>query len=423
MTPIYTSRSQLEAYQACPRKYLYEYVWEGGLDLDMSALALNTGSAVHLAAETILKDGGGQTHSALQRGLAQAVASEPFAALPTEEDRDLVTALVRTWWLHGLPALAGWKVEDVEREEVFDYFLEPSSEAYGVEMDAAAVVRFQSRSDWVARAPEAGTERPLGPLALNGLPVPPGLYNWNLKIWRSCDPRGCPSGKCGWCSACRRKALQTDAQTYTELLGAERRLGERFVGVIYQILIKQDHPLVWAFRHPQTGAMFFRSSWRCSAAHENTHKKKPDLCPGDRFHKLPEGFERVLVRDFPGGQEAHFERLRAEEPALLSDMHVILGPMPRPSDYLMEEWTEMWLPRAATLATAAEETERLRKGGNPEALERHLRKEWPKHTAHGNCVKVYGGRCPAYAICHEGADPSGWPRRVANHPIGDEHGT
>jgi hypothetical protein len=410
---IYTSRSQLESWQACPRKYYLEYVLEGGLDLDMSATALNIGSAVHGAVEQILRaqqEFGPDQDSLLALGLTAAAASPEYATLESQDDRDLVTALVRTWWAEGLPVLRGWKVEDVEREEVFDFH---TGLGYKHTEADHEMVRFQSRSDLIARAPDP-VHDPVG-RALNGLAVAPGLYNWNLKTWRSCGP-ACGGGKCGWCRGCRQRALHTDAQTFTELLGAEKRLGEQFMGVVYQILVKEDHPLVWNFRNPATGQSFLQRSWHCHASHENTHKKKPDLCTGDKWHKLPNDFERVPVRDQPGGQAAHFERIRAEEPELLKDYHVILGPMARPSDYLMEEWVDMWLPRAAALDGAAIDAEKLRRAGNPEALERHLRSQWPKHTAHGNCVKMYGGRCPAFSICHAGADPSGWPVRVANHP-------
>jgi len=387
---INTDRSRIETYQKCHRlRYLqYEYALQG-LDLDDSAVALNIGSAVHKGVEEAMRLGLEGQNFTVDRIVRWTQSSPEYAALENQDDKDLVEALVRTWWFAGLPTLQGWQILDVEREENYT----PPPQLWLDPRIGNDTVRFMSRSDFIARAG--------GELTLNNLPVAPGLYNWNLKTWRDCGER-------------RRKSMLYDAQVFTELFGPEARMGERFAGVIYQVLVKEDHPLVWAWRSNKTGELVGCYRWTCAAAHENTHTKAGGWCPGGKLHRLGGEYERVPVRDaIEGGQAVWFEQLCATDPDLLREFHVILGPKMRASDYEMEEWKDTWTPREAEIRRAALAVEKARIGGKAELVERLLRQYFPKETAHGNCQWPYP--CPALAICHEGASSEDYPLRVANH--------
>ena len=380
---VTTDRSRIEAYQKCNRLRFEQYEYLGkGLDLDQSARALNIGSCVHKAVEQILiarRDLGPDADSSLQLGLNAALNAPEYLQLDVEDDRDTVEALVRTWWFVGLPTLTGWEVLDVEKEESFDY---PG-------------VRFLSRSDYICRASEG--------LYLNSLPTAPGLYNWNLKTWKTCDKR-------------RRESLKTDAQVYTELLGPEKRMGEHFAGVIYQVLVKENHPLVYAWKSAKRDHVVSRYSWNCTEAHENTHTKNGGWCAGGKFHRLGDDYQPLLVRDMPGGQAVWFERVCEKSPASLQDAHVILGPMMRPSDYIIEDWLESNLPREVSIRIARDEIMKAHLDNDRERVEHLLRTHFPKETAHGNCEFPF--ECPAKLLCHGGAARENFNYRVPNHPEG-----
>ena len=418
MTPrILTDRSRIETFQKCPRLRYWQYEYcAQGLDLDGSATALNIGSAVHAGVGEYLQgqlDRDSDTSpDLLPIALQAALATPEFAALEVQEDRDLVEALVRTWWFAGLPTLDGWVVLSVEREEAFDrevadpkssvYFFDPkqinpldlTDDKVGAlipvhDLDVIArvprmqTVRLMTRSDWLASTS--------GLQSLNNAPVAPGVYNWNLKTWRTCDDR-------------RVRSLDYDAQLSTELLGPEARLGQRLAGNVWQVLIKENHPLVWCWRSAKRGDIAHRFSWHCEASHMNTHKKNPDLCPGDKWHKLGDDYERVLVRDVYASQQAAFEKLMADSPAILHDFHRVLGPYSRRSDYEIDRWCRQNLVREARLADV-----RSLEPLGEEVLDEHF----PQDTAHGNCL--WPSECPALNFCWGAATPESFEWRVPNH--------
>ncbi len=407
---IVADRSRCETWAFCPRLYYYEYVHGGlGLDLDEDKTAADIGSCVHEGVGRMIT----LSHldipdfpapegviPLLTEGLKAAAVAPEWAILPTDEDRDLVEALVRTWFVAGLPLLSGWEVMSVEQEEHYDYtvpspplqhwldIVKPST-GTGIlaceQMARPQVVRLLTRSDWIARA--SGSEM------LKGAPVAPGVYNWNLKTWRTCDDR-------------RVKALDYDAQLSTELLGPEVRLGTRLAGNVWDILIKENHPLVWCWRSAKRGDVAHRFNWHCDASHMNTHKAKPDLCPGDKWHRLGDDYEKVPVKEAYGSQAVAFDHLMATDPAILADFHRILGPYPRRSQWEIDEWLESQLGREARLA-AVRSSEPL--------AESVLREYFPKHAG-SNCTFHYGRECPAISLCWGGADPNSFDARIPNHP-------
>mgnify|MGYP001587398865 CR=1 FL=1 len=443
---VISDRTRIESLQCCARFRWLTHEMDGrGLDLDREALNLNVGSCVHVGVEDIVKAAWRLPGHALDlshdqllvEGILSAQAAPEYAYLPEGEPRDLVDALVRTWWAVGLPALAGWEVLSVEKEEKYDYQVGTKSSLCprGSHTDeintcpdvcpschgtnyvvGSQAVRLLSRSDWIARAPAARKVYQehdveiFESLALNGLPVAPGLYNWNLKTARECGDQG-------------REAPFYDAQTMTELFGPEARMGERFAGVIYQVLIKEDHPLVWAWRSAKTGETVARYRWNCDSAHENLHTKAGGWCPGGKMHRLGGDFTRRRVADLPGGMAAWFDKVRVEDPSLLSDFHVILGPIMRPSDYVMDEWKEMWLPREAALRAARDAILAAQARGDEARAERLLRQHFPKETANRNCVRyrrrvdgTMQGGCPALGICWGGESAESYDFRTPNHP-------
>ena len=112
---VYTDRSRIETDQRCPRLRAYTYEWEGrGLALDNdNTVGRDIGSCVHAGIDAAL------TGADLDGALTAAHASPQYRRLTSEDDRDTVDALVRTWWAVVRPQLAqDWTVETVEREEI-----------------------------------------------------------------------------------------------------------------------------------------------------------------------------------------------------------------------------------------------------------------------------------------------------------------
>ena len=407
--PISTSRSQIETSQRCLR-LLYEQYFHAGKGLELSsAVPLDIGTAVHIGVGHLYR-----LPSDLRAAHEAAENTPQYASLDLQEDRDLVWALIRTWATVGAPVLRGWQVLDVEREEQSEHRLIEiwhggprasfSSGGFRFVTDSirgefreeeVQTVNFQSRSDLIARAPEG--------LQLNGLPVQPGLYNWNLKTSRRFGARD-------------RQTLMLAAQSFTELIGPELRLKEKFAGVVYQILIKENHPLVWAWRSAKTDEVVARYKWQCYTAHEKTHTKAGGMCGGNKEHHLGGNFSRVLVSEtIPGGQEAWLQHILDTDPALLAEFHVIYGPQMRPSDYVIEEWLESWMSREVALHAASEAVQRAFAADDMMEVERLLRRHFPKQTARGNCV--FPSQCPAFALCHSGGSREAFGRRIPNHPV------
>lgn len=406
---IYSDRSRIVADQTCPRLRLYQYEWLGtGLQLG-SARELDIGSCTHTGIGHILSIIVGSDHPddtvvgllakppALEEGLEAAHSDEAWARLE-DTDRLLVDALVRTWWASFLPQLAGWRIVEVEREEVFDYEFPPSYweqtiahfkkflSFMGVGLlfqnllmpKTPKKVRFLSRLDLLAEAPEG--------VYLNGLPVAPGLYQFDWKTARKADER--------WATD-----HLYNQQWVSQLLGVEKRLGGRLEGTVVVGLSKEAHPLLGGWKSPSSDEVRTRYSWQCESAHVNDHTKRGGMCPGGKYHRLGDDWQLVP----PSDPADWFERLRREDPALLAEQVRVLGPVRRASDWQIEAWQEQNFPREAEIA-AARSAEPLD--------EATLRRVFPQREI--NCTR-YGRKCSAFDVCWAGASLESFERRVPNH--------
>lgn len=373
---VHTDRSRIETDQRCPRLRAYTYEWQGrGLDLDGdNAAGRDIGSCAHEGIAAAL--GGG----ALDAAIAVAHTAPEWAKLATDDDRDMVDALVRTWWAVVRPQLAqGWVIEASEREESTDI---PRDDA---------TVRFMSRLDLLARATETAT--------FNRAPVAPGLWVFDWK----CIKRGGDK----W-----RAEQRYQMQWLTSLLGPEARLGTRLEGVVVVALLKENHPLVSTWVNKKSGETSNRFRYTCAEPHPFRYAKG-GMCMGGVNHTLSKTeWESVPVRTLPGGQAAHFERLMATEPGLLAEWVDVAGPMVRVSDYEIDRFKRQHFRREVEIARA-----RSSEPLGDETLDRWF----PQRTA--SCLtyaRVEGaslvGACPALDFCYGGASPENFSWRVPNHP-------
>jgi len=386
---IYSDRSRIETDQVCPRLRAYVYEWEGrGVQLG-SAVPLDLGSCVHTGVGHILGLIAGSDHPddtvlalsarpfALEEGLEAAHADEAFARLG-EADRLVVDALVRTWWAVVLPQLAGWRVMEVEREEAYDYPISRSKIVGDAVYFDDEVIRFLSRLDLLAEAPEGAT--------LNGLPVAPGLYQFDWKTARRADDR--------WASD-----QLYNQQWVSQLLGVERRLGTKLQGTVVVGLAKEAHPLLGGWQSPTSDEVRTRYAWQCTGMHPNDHTRRGGMCHGGKYHRLGDDWQLVPPDD-PAGW---FERLRRDDPALLAEQVRVLGPIRRAGDYEIETWLEENMPREAEIAAVR---------SNEPFDEATLRRVFPKRQI--NCTR-FGRKCEAFDVCWGGASLDGFAVRVPNH--------
>jgi len=394
--PIFTDRTRIETYETCPRKrwWLFEVGGRGLEPVRLVAWPLLTGSLIHKGIEMVLK--GTPLAPAiyhLQREYEDAVRdyldalaeeARPTEAAEFRENLDLVEALVRGWIAVGLPRLlADYEILAVEQEGQATFLVD------GCE------IALLTRSDLIVKRLTDGV-----PLLVNFKSVADPSSNW-------------------------REQWRYDVQTFSEVLAVEQQLGEKLGGVIVEGLVKGkrlDYPQgsgQWYFNSPLTHCWYRsgeaelgtpewapRYEWVCAEPHGR--------CPGGATHRLGKGFRKVRVSEaYPGGVEAWLAYLLGTDRELVEQQFLQLPPILR-SDYDIDEWRTSALPReveihrAAALADAAEGVERLRL----------LRRSFPKHTAHGNCLRP--SKCAAFELCWGTAaeEPllSGFQWRVPNHP-------
>lgn len=379
---VYTDRSRIATDENCARRRYYEYEYGGtGVTLDGDNTAgRDIGSCVHEGIAAILR-----YRLPLPLALDAAHVAPEFARLTEPTDRDMVDALLRTWFAVVYPQLVqGWVAEDCEREETVDFAADD------------ATVRFMSRLDLLATATESAT--------LNGAPVAPGRWIWDWKCVKRAGDR--------W-----RAEQRFEMQWLTSLLGPEARLGERLEGVIVCALVKEAHPLVSCWRNRETGETSNRFRYTCAEPHPFRYAKG-GMCMGGVQHTLSKkDWEEVLVRDLPGGQAAHFDRLMATEPGLLAEWVDYAGPMIRVSDYEIERWKRQHLRREVEIAQA--------RSAEP-LLDEVLDRWFPQRMS--ACLKFARfegaqpvGACPALGICHGGDSPENYlARENFNHPAEKE---
>lgn len=389
-SPILTDRSRIEAAKKCPRLRYYGYEALGtGLQLG-SAVPLDVGSCFHAAAESVLleiRDGDPPMWAhILEIALASAHAGEAWTRL-LPADQAVVDALVRTWWAVGLPQLKGWRVLEVEREEIFDYSVpvyqyEPAPPGaaanYPVFKEHAQAVQVMSRLDLLAEALPGAT--------VNGKPVAAGFYIWNWKTARRIDDK--------W-----RDKWNWDAQLMTEVLGVEQRLGQTITGVVIMGIVKENHPLINTWHNRETGEFTSRYEWTCDSPHPFRYAKG-GMCPGGKRHYLSKKeWERVPVPD----QQAELERILREDPTLLQEWIETVGPFRRVSNYEIEMWCAENLPREAEIAAV--------RSAKP-LDDATLWRMFPRHTG-DNCI--WPSECPAKDLCWSGKSMYDVPSRVPHH--------
>lgn len=384
---VYTDRSRIAMDENCARRRYYEYEYGGtGVTLDGDNTAgRDIGSCVHEGIAAILQPPMSRATAGdaelLTHGMAVAHAAPEWLRLTTDTDRDMVDALLRTWFAVVYPQImAGWRVDDCEREELTNF------------MVGADEVRFMSRLDLLATATESAT--------LNGAPVAPGRWVWDWKCVKSAGDR--------W-----RAQQRYEMQWLTSLLGPEARLGERLEGVIVCALVKDAHPLVSCWRNRSTGETSNRFRYTCAEPHPFRYAKG-GMCMGGVQHTLSKKeWEEVSVRDLPGGQAAHFERLLATEPGLLAEWVEYAGPMVRVSDYEIERWKRQHLRREVEIARV-----RSPEPLSDEALDRWFSQSMSSCLAYARFEGATPvGGCPARDICHGGDSLENYPARDHfNHP-------
>lgn len=196
-------RSRLEAYQRCPRKYYWNYVYKGlGLQQSKRPLPLAFGGSCHLGLERILRGEGIEqaVEVALKEFETQArgrglllEANEDAYSVYTEQ-RALLEALLRAWYIVRYPSfLAEYEVVDLEREE---------------EWKVSGDILFMARADGVLRSRADGD-----------------LYILSFKTAKQYDKK-------------RVDEARSDIQGISELVAVEERLGERVQGIQMEYLIK-----------------------------------------------------------------------------------------------------------------------------------------------------------------------------------------
>ena len=370
---IPTDRSRIETFQRCPRLYYHEYDYRTvGVSLG-DAEHLDIGSSTHEGIAAVLlavRDGLPLSHpDVLQIELNGARNAPEYAGL-SPEARELTEALVLTWHAAILPKLDGWQILEVEREERFEYEGVVLLSRLDLLATPTRTVRLGSRNI------EAG-----------------GLYNWNWKTAKRIDDR--------W-----RESWLYAMQPLTELLGPEQRLGRKLAGFLAGGLVKENHPLVWAWRSSKDGGLALRRWWKCYEAHENTHTKRGGLCSGGKTHRLGDEYEAVRVSEVvEGGMAAQYQRILNEDPLLLAEFAEVVGPLSRRSDYEIERWCRQNLLPAKERAAVREETPL-----SDDVLDRW----YPQHTARNNCMQPWP--CAAKEICWGARSPEEFPWRKSNHP-------
>lgn len=367
-----TDRTSIELWQKCPRLRYWMREHEGrGLEPVNAALELAYGKAVHAGVEQLLL---GKPLEPVISACQQAwrAASESELAWNGEgnlEYYDLLEGHLRLWYALAYPTLQG-RIASVEREEIA--LFPPGT------LGNDADFRFASRSDWIT------TDDLI----------------YNLKTMRADTPK--------W-----RAQWEYDNQTLSELLGPEQRLGRKLRGVVIQGLVKENSPLVWVWRSTKTGELASRFSWTCDSAHVRDDGK---FCAGGKQHRLGKGWQRIPVREVATVRE-NFERLQSDEPVLLREQLVELGPFMRRSDYEIESWKRQHLEHDIRVIKRGEWLQAVAKR-DKERWQEELDRCFPQHQAHANCF--WPRKCAAFDLCWGAAasDPfaHGYRWRTPNHP-------
>lgn len=371
------SRSALQEYQRCPRRWYWQYGYKGlGVVPRRQQLPLLFGSCAHLGLQKILENGDldGALSAADHEFTLQARAkgldlqASEDAVFVYNEQRALLEALLRAWFLVRYPSFrAEYEVLDIEREELWT----PTD---GIGFMARADGLLRSRSD-------------------------ESLYILSFKTAKQ------------WSSKNDQEA-RNDIQGISELVAIESRLGERIQGIQMEYLIKgrRDefpkgsgiyrtyNPLIHPWYNQGTGKYAWKWDWQ-------------DL---DGGHTLGGKFRQVNIWEREGVREWVQLLLTSTVQSEAGDClpHYIISPIPY---YRNRDEITSWQIQAATqakeLKTKLELTEVGREHG---VLLSALDVEFPQYRHSCN----YPTACPYKQICFgsSGPEPEQDPRYEWREP-------
>lgn len=235
------SRSQINSFQTCPRKYWYEYVQglgtNRGLEPKAPNLPLTMGLAVHKGMEVLFKLGG-NLDSAIDAGLGEwkkATAGKqfPFSATGTldhdsflQEQEALITAFLWAWRVQFWDEFNNqYEVVQIEQELETEIRVDPIQDGWNEHWpDKAVKFILQSRCDLVVRRREDGA-----------VIIPDWKCVTDARDWQT------------------RFAL--DAQTWAQSLAVSSALDEPIVSCLYFAFIKggrkngeYSSPLIYGYK-------------------------------------------------------------------------------------------------------------------------------------------------------------------------------
>lgn len=228
----YISRGRIEAYNKCPRRYLYAYKYKGGWEVKSPNMDLTIGIAVHKGMEQLTKDSNVELAVSLAHMEFDGITSkwkadidaDPLLASQVEEGRALTEGLIRGWF-HSWHAAFMEEYEIISSEEEIEALLAPN-------------IVLVARTDAVLRNRRTGT-----------------IYVLNWKTTQE---------KSDW-----NTTWQYDIQMVTEALAVEGKLGIKIGGCIVVGLYKGQRregsftsKLLWGYKKQlPDGTWEYRSSY------------------------------------------------------------------------------------------------------------------------------------------------------------------
>lgn len=395
---VWTSRSQIEDYEKCPRLCWWRYHYNGtGLEGYGIQLEAECGTAIHNGIEPLLLGYDIELAVSNAKGyMDQVLDSEPTPRhlltdarlFEYEEAIPLVEACIRGWALCRLPRITSTgKCLSIEQEHPVKFIL-----------DSGQVVGLQTRPDIVWQRNADGA-----------------IFIRNIKTTKVIDDKF-------------RVQWKIDMQTLSEPLAVEHALFEQYLehpapqvsGVIIEGIAKGkklDFPgsalpeLVGKYYHNNPLIYGWRKEAEPPLTSEDWQVQYEWVDGSGQHRRLGKGYRKVPVwRSYPGGIEAWVRKVWSEHSSLFDDLFVELEPILR-SDYEIERWKRQTLEPIA---------QRQANANHLNSVGKHLDELFPMYTSHGNCI--WPRKCTYYELCHGTAasDPIGsglYKIRTPHHPL------
>lgn len=399
---IVFDRSRGEDFEHCPRKRWWSAEYKGrGIEQRAMRVPLLTGGLIHEPLAHILEVA--RTHGPIrgaesmpgavimardiymatvkQRGIMLDAFDGDDNAIgnvitdvnwQVEEQLALLEALVKGWCLLRLPALlTEFDILEVEQE-------------YTTPLDG--VFGFMARPDAVLKRKGSGEL-----FVLNFKSVGDPNKTW-MEQWRY------------------------ESQTLSEVIGVEAKYEKKATGVLIEGLVKGRRNVQW----PKDSGNWYSGSpliWHW--VKDEGPPFPPSFAASYEFkdemgmtRRLGKGWERQLVHKGMG-IDKWLMWLRQERPEVLQAQFISLPPILR-SDFEVASWKRSAIAREERIVDGAAA---CRKSVDEAELEVNLDLHFPRHSAHGNCLRP--SRCPFLELCFGTADPnepSLFLPRVPNHP-------